>query len=191
VHTPVEVRDVLVAEVEHPEHGSFRTPANPANFSGAAEPDHAPPPALGEHTVEVRSELGYPAEKIGRLEEQGVVLASTGSPADPDSWSIAVLHPDGRVVPLVQRSRFARYSSTGHLLYTRDGSLLAAPMDAALRTAVLNGADAQTMGEAAARQDGYQSMPDAAEALIDQGITDTAEARRVLGSHAIGSEKSP
>ena len=54
-------------------------------------------------------------------------------------------------------------------------------MDEALRAAVLNGSDATTMHEAARQQTGFTSMQDDALALIRRGVTDAAEAQRVLG----------
>ena len=54
--------------------------------------------------------------------------------------------------------------------------------DAAARAAILQRADAATLQEAFARQPGYQSMRDAAGELVNNGVVDREEVRRVLGT---------
>lgn len=68
----VEARG-LVTDVEHPEYGTFRMADNPVVFSGLEKADHTAPPALGEHTVDILTEIGYSAEAIVELEADDVV----------------------------------------------------------------------------------------------------------------------
>lgn len=63
----------MIAEMEHPEEGTFKAPANPVNFSSLEVTHERAPPTLGEHTVEVLEELGYSPEEIVELESSGVV----------------------------------------------------------------------------------------------------------------------
>jgi len=55
----------LVWEVDHPQLGSIRLPANPVRYSRSAMSPGLPPPALGEHTGEVREAL------LGRAHADG------------------------------------------------------------------------------------------------------------------------
>jgi crotonobetainyl-CoA:carnitine CoA-transferase CaiB-like acyl-CoA transferase len=57
--------------VEHPTAGALDLVASP--IWGAARPDPAPPPLLGQHTREVLAELGRSTEEIDRLAERGIV----------------------------------------------------------------------------------------------------------------------
>lgn len=63
----------MIAEMEHPEHGTFKAPSNPVNFSSLEVTHERAPPTLGEHTVEVLEELGYSPEEIVELESSGTV----------------------------------------------------------------------------------------------------------------------
>ncbi len=64
----------MVVELKHPSGSSTRGPGNPIKLSRTGEETFSPAPLLGEHTDEVFSELlGYSAEEIGSLREQGVI----------------------------------------------------------------------------------------------------------------------
>jgi crotonobetainyl-CoA:carnitine CoA-transferase CaiB-like acyl-CoA transferase len=52
----------------------YRYPAPPYRSRGGAAPESEPAPKLGEHTVTVLRELGYPVEEIDQLIEEKVVL---------------------------------------------------------------------------------------------------------------------
>ena len=67
----VEARD-LVASVDHPTAGRFRTTATPLHLSeGPAR--EGTPPRLGEHTASILQAIGYDDDALRRLEEQGII----------------------------------------------------------------------------------------------------------------------
>ncbi|MUV85570.1 CoA transferase [Natronomonas sp. CBA1123] len=68
----IEQNDML-AEMEHPDLGTFRSPNNPVKFENLETDTSQAPPRLGEHTEEVLSELGYNDEEIDRFVSDGVV----------------------------------------------------------------------------------------------------------------------
>jgi len=68
----IEARD-MVAEMEHEELGTLKSPANPVKFSDLETDRAEAPPKLGEHTDEVLAELGYDEEEVERFRENGVV----------------------------------------------------------------------------------------------------------------------
>jgi len=68
----IEQNDML-AEMEHPDLGTFQSPNNPGRFESLGTNTSQPPPKLGEHTEEVLSELSYDDEEIARFERDGVV----------------------------------------------------------------------------------------------------------------------
>ncbi|MGM0605401.1 MAG: CaiB/BaiF CoA transferase family protein [Halobacteriota archaeon] len=68
----IEARD-MIAEMDHPELGTLRSPGNPVNFSTLELAENRAPPTLGEHTVDVLGELGYAPEDVVELEERGIV----------------------------------------------------------------------------------------------------------------------
>jgi crotonobetainyl-CoA:carnitine CoA-transferase CaiB-like acyl-CoA transferase len=61
---------------------SYRYPAPPYRFRDEDRPVSQPAPGVGEHTVPVLADLGYPADEIGRLLDEKVVFA-TGEHATP------------------------------------------------------------------------------------------------------------
>jgi crotonobetainyl-CoA:carnitine CoA-transferase CaiB-like acyl-CoA transferase len=63
----------MTAPVEHPALGRLDIVRNAVRMSGGPPTVRAPSPERGGHSTEVLAELGYPAEEIGRLREQGVI----------------------------------------------------------------------------------------------------------------------
>lgn len=63
----------MIVELEHPVAGLVRSLALPVHLRVGGLNYRLPPPTLGQHTDEVLSELGYAAEEIARLRENGVV----------------------------------------------------------------------------------------------------------------------
>jgi type II secretory ATPase GspE/PulE/Tfp pilus assembly ATPase PilB-like protein len=56
-----------------------------------------------------------------------------------------------------------------------------ATLDPDLRRAILARADADTLAGLLQARPGYQTLRQAAQAMIEQGVTDAAEVRRMLG----------
>ncbi|MBW0101247.1 CaiB/BaiF CoA-transferase family protein [Pseudonocardia sp. KRD291] len=76
--SPVEVaRDPAVVAngylMEHPEHPDVRLAAAPAQFDDELPSVRRPGPALGEHTREILTDLGYGGAAVDRLLADGVV----------------------------------------------------------------------------------------------------------------------
>jgi crotonobetainyl-CoA:carnitine CoA-transferase CaiB-like acyl-CoA transferase len=63
----------LVAEVEHPHIGRLKTYGLAAKFSATPASIRLPPPGLGEHTDRFLEELGYGAEDIATLRQEGAL----------------------------------------------------------------------------------------------------------------------
>ena len=63
----------MIVELEHPALGWVKSLATPVHLSDTPLVYHRHPPALGEHSDEVLSELGYSREKIRQLRQQGVI----------------------------------------------------------------------------------------------------------------------
>lgn len=57
--------------------GPYRDIRTPVKFSGRARDDHAQPPRLGEHTIQILGEAGLSPDEIDRLVDDGVVKAPT------------------------------------------------------------------------------------------------------------------
>ncbi|MDQ4129614.1 MAG: CoA transferase, partial [Actinomycetota bacterium] len=63
----------MVVELEQPGAGAVRQLGTPVKLSRTPGGARAPGPALGEHTREVLSGLGYSDEEVAALEEAGAV----------------------------------------------------------------------------------------------------------------------
>ena len=63
----------MIVELEHPALGWVKSLATPVHLSDTPLVYHRHPPALGEHSDEVLSELGYSREKIRQLRQRGVI----------------------------------------------------------------------------------------------------------------------
>ena len=63
----------MVVEMEHEKAGKIKVLGNPINFSEMPVQYRTPPPLLGQHTDEILSGLGYPAQEIARLKASGVI----------------------------------------------------------------------------------------------------------------------
>ncbi|WP_033292682.1 CaiB/BaiF CoA transferase family protein [Amycolatopsis jejuensis] len=64
----------LVREVDHTKLGRIKTLAPPIAMSSAPDLDLMPPPVLGEHSVEVLKELGYPDAAVADLVAGAIVV---------------------------------------------------------------------------------------------------------------------
>lgn len=67
----------MVVQLHHPKAGPLRMTGIPVKFQATPGSVRRPPPLLGEHTVEVLSELGYRKQEISALLE-GRVVAQYG-----------------------------------------------------------------------------------------------------------------
>lgn len=71
-HPQHQARQFIVP-MEHATLGPVKTLGNPIRLCGTPVSYRLPPPTLGQHTAAILAELGYEAEAIARLQEQGVV----------------------------------------------------------------------------------------------------------------------
>ena len=64
----------MVIELKHPDGKSTRGPGNPIKLSRSNEESFSAAPKLGQHTDSVLGQLlGYDAEQISTLKQQGVI----------------------------------------------------------------------------------------------------------------------
>ena len=73
---PQVLANAMITEMEHPTHGTIRTPGFPINSVEENARPHAPAPARGEHSREVLSRFGFRSDEIERYVEQRVVMCS-------------------------------------------------------------------------------------------------------------------
>ena len=66
----------MVVEVDHPRAGRVKALGHPIKFSATPGETVRPAPLLGEHTREILAGLGYSAEQIERLEQDGAVQSA-------------------------------------------------------------------------------------------------------------------
>ncbi|HEY8694808.1 MAG TPA: CoA transferase [Chloroflexota bacterium] len=71
-HPQAWANDMLV-ERQHPTHGAVKMMGTPIRLSDTPGHPGWPPPKFGEHTREILEELGYSAEQIDELAQQGTI----------------------------------------------------------------------------------------------------------------------
>ena len=65
--------DQLYPTISHPDAGEFRTVAGPVRIAGADIAPRGPAPEVGQHTSDVLTELGLPAEELRALADGGII----------------------------------------------------------------------------------------------------------------------
>jgi len=65
----------MIFDYEHPTFGSMHGVAQPIRLDGERPAPRRAPPMLGEHTIEVLSELGFDEETIARFSNAGTIGA--------------------------------------------------------------------------------------------------------------------
>ncbi|WP_428939930.1 GspE/PulE family protein [Fontivita pretiosa] len=133
--------------------------------------------ALSGHRLICTMHAGTPGGAIARLLEMGL------EPYRITSTLFGVISQ--RLLRKLNRdaSGTASGGAIGHARHYR-GRVPAAefvPLSAALRRAILAGADAAELQRVAAAQPGHASLRHAAQILVAQGLTDIDEVNRVLG----------
>ena len=68
----------LVARYPHPDYGEFEQPGAYWAFGDLDARLDKAPPALGQHSIEILAEVGFPRDEIERLVAVGVVYARGG-----------------------------------------------------------------------------------------------------------------
>ncbi|MDA0799900.1 MAG: CoA transferase, partial [Chloroflexi bacterium] len=72
-YEPQMVENNMFIRVDHAVKGPVLSFAPPFTLSDADAVTHRPPPLLGEHTVEVLTELDLTQEEIAELQTKGIV----------------------------------------------------------------------------------------------------------------------
>jgi crotonobetainyl-CoA:carnitine CoA-transferase CaiB-like acyl-CoA transferase len=82
-HVPYEALDDeqvrangFAVDIEHPAFGNYTTSGMPLRFGAAPNVPYGPSPGLGQHTLEVLTELGFSADETAALRGAGVVNAA-------------------------------------------------------------------------------------------------------------------
>ncbi|HLF04392.1 MAG TPA: CoA transferase, partial [Dehalococcoidia bacterium] len=65
----------MITSVDHPKVPDLRVPYSPLKLAETPASIRRPPPLLGQHNAEVLAELGYTAEEIAALRDNGVIGA--------------------------------------------------------------------------------------------------------------------
>lgn len=76
-HAQVEASGIVI-ETDHPHAGRLRQARNAARFEATVPEIRYGAPHLGEHTIEILSELGYDRERCQALVEEGIVSVPRG-----------------------------------------------------------------------------------------------------------------
>lgn len=64
---------LLLADVDHPEAGTYATVKSPVMMSGRRLPIRKPPPSLGQHTASVLRELGLDRAAVAALRREKII----------------------------------------------------------------------------------------------------------------------
>jgi len=72
-HDPQALQNEYVRHGEYPGLGEINIPGYPAYFSKSRAEIHSSAPQLGEHTDDIMRELGYDAETVKSLKQNGVI----------------------------------------------------------------------------------------------------------------------
>jgi crotonobetainyl-CoA:carnitine CoA-transferase CaiB-like acyl-CoA transferase len=82
-HDPQILHNKVFVDTFNNEGHPIRLIANAIRFDGATPPVRLPPPALGQHSVEILKEAGYAEKQIRILIESGVVKQTQIGTAEP------------------------------------------------------------------------------------------------------------
>jgi crotonobetainyl-CoA:carnitine CoA-transferase CaiB-like acyl-CoA transferase len=91
VNDPQIAHNGTFVEYDHPTEGHIKTPGFPYKFSKTPAQIYRGAPLTGEHTREILSETGVPADRVDALLESGAVGAPTQDPAAADADDVALL----------------------------------------------------------------------------------------------------
>ena len=75
----------MLVRMEHPTKGTMTQPGVGIVMDGTPMRVKGPAPLLGEHTLEVLTDIGYSREDADRLLREGIVATSTGPRRRPYS----------------------------------------------------------------------------------------------------------
>ena len=78
---PQVIHNGLIETLDQPGLGALRQPRPAARFERTPAAIGGPAPAIGEHTDEILSELGFSADAIAALKASQAAKAAAGTPA--------------------------------------------------------------------------------------------------------------